>query len=345
MIDLRLTPDQQQIIDSVAGFLARELPLERLRPSEGRPSRAGGASWPDLAAQGWFGLAAPEEIGGAGFTAVEEALAHREFGRFLASPAILASALAVHAAHAAGSADLALPVLEGERPVALAGLIGGGAVGPVVSGELHLLDCEPGDLLLLWDERGVAILDRDSLSDLREVAGLDGSVRLQRARAERVEALAFVPAASAPVARRANLLAAAALAGMAEAVRDMAVEFAKVRIQFDKPIGSFQAVAHHCADMEIRARALSSQVAFAAVAERDGRADAPFQIAAAAVTAPATAIANATIAIRIHGAMGFTAEAGVHHYLKRAHLLERMLGPPRLRQRALMREPSPETLG
>jgi alkylation response protein AidB-like acyl-CoA dehydrogenase len=342
LIDLRPSSDQQQVIDSVAGYLGREFPLERLQPKEASKRRSERAAWADLAGQGWFGLGAPEEAGGAGFTVVEEVLAHREFGRFLVSPSVLATAVAVHAAHAAGASELVGPILEGERPVAVASVIGSGTVGRAVSGELHLLDSEDGDLLLVWDAEGVAILDRASLADVRRVEALDGSVALERARAVEARALAYVPAEIAAVRQRANLLAAAQLVGMAEAVRDMAVEFAKVRVQFDKPIGSFQAVAHHCADMELRARAARTQANFAAVAMRDGRPDAPFQISSAAIVAADAAIRNATISIRVHGAMGFTAEGGVHHYLKRAHLFERINGRARLHQNELLAQPAPD---
>jgi alkylation response protein AidB-like acyl-CoA dehydrogenase len=92
--------------------------------------------------------------------------------------------------------------------------------------------------------------------------------------------------------------------------------------------------------MALRSRAALAQTAFAAIAERDGRPDATFQVAAAAIVASDAALLNATMAIRVHGGLGFTAECDVHHYLKRAHLLERLAGGRRRNQVELLAEPS-----
>jgi alkylation response protein AidB-like acyl-CoA dehydrogenase len=339
MIDLLPCAEQQQIIDSLADFLASELPVERLRTELRAPERDERCRWRELAAQGWFGLALEGSLGGAGFTLIEEMLAHREFGRFLLSPRVLGATLAAHAAVAAGNQDLARSIVEGERCAALASLIGTVSIGMRVSGELHLIDSLPGDLLVLWNEDGLALIERDNLAEIRSVAALDGSVHLERAHARGAIAH-FVPTATAPLRRRAGLLIAAQLAAMAKATCDMSVEFAKTRIQFGKPIGAFQAVAHHCADMALRSRAALAQTAFAAVAARDGRPDATFQVCAAAIVASDAAQRNATIAIRIHGGMGFTAECDVHHYLKRAHLLDRLNGGLRKHQTELLAEPT-----
>jgi len=342
MIDLLASSEQQQIIDSVVGYLSREFPVERLRPNAAGKRVRERDRWGDLAAQGWFGLGVSAEAGGAGFTAVEEMLAYREFGRFLVTPNILAAALAAHLASAAGDLELLGALVNGERLVAMASPAGRLSIGPVVEGELHLMDGEPGDLLLVWDEGGMALLERARLADIRAVASLDGSVRLERGSAREVPARLFLSFADAPLRRRANLLLAAGLVGMAEGARDLAVAYAGVRSQFGKLIGSFQAVAHHCADMEVRARAARAQTAFAAVAERDLRPHAAFQISAAAIVASDAALQNATLAIRVHGAMGYTAECDVHHYLKRAHVFDRLNGGVRARQAELIAQPAPD---
>jgi alkylation response protein AidB-like acyl-CoA dehydrogenase len=325
MIDLFASAEQQQIVDSVANYLAGELPVERLRTELRAPERDERCRWRELSAQGWFGLALADSLGGAGFTVVEEMLIHREFGRFLVSPRVLGATLAAHAAVAVGNQELARSIVEGERSAALASLIGAGSIGGQVSGELHLVDSQSGDLLVLWNDDGLALVERDHLAEIRSVAALDDSVHLERAHA-RGPVAHFIPTAIAPLRRRASLLIAAQLSAMAKATCDMSVEYAKSRMQFGKPIGAFQAVAHHCADMALRSRAALAQTTFAAVSERDGRPDATFQVSAAAIVATDAALRNATIAIRVHGGMGFTAECDVHHYLKRAHLLDRLNG-------------------
>jgi alkylation response protein AidB-like acyl-CoA dehydrogenase len=130
-----------------------------------------------------------------------------------------------------------------------------------------------------------------------------------------------------PVARfdaagvlRLRLIDAAVLAGTATAALEMAVAYALVRQQFGRPIGSFQAVKHHCASMAIAARCARDQVSFAAVALDDGRDDAELQVECALWSAGSAALDNAGKNIQIHGGIGFSDEADPHLYLKRAQL-------------------------
>jgi len=124
----------------------------------------------------------------------------------------------------------------------------------------------------------------------------------------------------------ATLLAAAEAVGVAERTLEDSVEYAKVRQQFGRPIGSFQAVKHRCADMAVRAEVARSLTTFAAVALAEGEETAPRHVAAAKVLASDAALANAADNIQNHGGMGFTWEADAHIYLKRAWLLEHALG-------------------
>jgi alkylation response protein AidB-like acyl-CoA dehydrogenase len=341
VIELVASAEQQQIIESVAGYLAGRYPVERLRGDHRSPDRDERRAWAELAAQGWFGLGISPELDGVGYGVVEEMLAFREFGRFLISPRILATTLAAHVANAAGDTELVRSIVAGKTRAAVASMVGLGEIGPSVRGDLHLIDSEPDDLLILWNGDGAALVERKGLADVRSVTALDGSVGLERGRAVATAALVFVPSVARPIALHANLLIAAQLTGNAEATRDLAVEYAKIRVQFGKPIGAFQAVAHHCADMALRARAALSQTMFAAVAARDARDDARFQTSAASIITADAALRNATIAIRIHGGIGFTAECDVHHYLKRAHLFDHISGGGRLHQVALLAEPVP----
>jgi alkylation response protein AidB-like acyl-CoA dehydrogenase len=122
------------------------------------------------------------------------------------------------------------------------------------------------------------------------------------------------------------LIDAAALAGMAAAVLEMSVAYAGMREQFGRPIGSFQAVKHHCANMAIAARCARDQTTFAAVALDEGRADAQMQVECAFYVAGSAALENAGKNIQIHGGMGFSDEADPHLFLKRAQLLITIAG-------------------
>src|SRR3546814_1614186 len=111
---------------------------------------------------------------------------------------------------------------------------------------------------------------------------------------------------------RLRLIDAAALAGIAQAALQMGVDYAGLREQFGRPIGTFQAVKHHCANMAIAARCARDQVSFAAVAIDEGRADAALQVESALFVAGTAAIENAGKNIQIHGGIGFSDEADPH---------------------------------
>jgi alkylation response protein AidB-like acyl-CoA dehydrogenase len=124
----------------------------------------------------------------------------------------------------------------------------------------------------------------------------------------------------------ATVLVAAELAGIAERSTELSVDFAKVREQFGRPIGTFQAIKHRCADMAVRAEVARSVVTYAAVALHEAAADAPLFVHAAKTLATDAAIANATDNVQNHGGMGYTWESDAHLYLKRARLMEHVLG-------------------
>jgi alkylation response protein AidB-like acyl-CoA dehydrogenase len=138
------------------------------------------------------------------------------------------------------------------------------------------------------------------------------------------------------------LLLSAFAVGIAEATRDMAVEYAKTREQFGRPIGSFQAIKHICADMAIRCEAAACQTAFASLVLAEGHAGLAFHATSSKLVAAASAIKNASQNIQVHGAIGFTAEADPHLFLKRAHVIEQLWGDTRRCRERLLSLDLPE---
>jgi hypothetical protein len=125
------------------------------------------------------------------------------------------------------------------------------------------------------------------------------------------------------------VLVAAQLTGIAGAVTELAVAYAKERRQFDKPIGAFQAVKHLCADMLARTELARATVHAGAVTlddDQTGDAATRRAVHAAKVVAGDAAVANAKTCIQVHGGMGFTWEVDAHLYLKRAWILDRWFG-------------------
>ena len=107
---------------------------------------------------------------------------------------------------------------------------------------------------------------------------------------------------------------------------EMSVEYGKVRHQFGKPIGSFQAVKHRCSDMAVRAEVARSATIYATVSVRDAAADAAFQASVAKVLCADAYIRNAADNVQNHGGMGFTWECDAHLFVKRARSFDQTLG-------------------
>ena len=317
--------EQRGIVEAVKGPIAEILPLSRLHEAcEGERGR-----FRQLAELGCFGIGLDEDCGGAGLTAVEEALLFEQLGRQLASPSVLACVLAAHIAALAQDREAATEIASGERPVGL-------AISAAPEGQVLLLDAADHADLVLLGSGGPALLAAADLEERELLDAAQWGLPLEQAR---------LHAASNQVAptraARARLLMAAQLAGIAAATRDMAVDYAKVREQFGKPIGGFQAVKHHCADMAMGAMAAADLLGFAAVAVAEHRPDAAFQVHAALSVAIRAARTNAAINVQVHGGMGFSDECDAHLFVKHAHVWETVAGGREAIHAALLGEPAP----
>jgi alkylation response protein AidB-like acyl-CoA dehydrogenase len=307
--DLNHSDDQRQILDAASAMLCAKFPVSRLR---GRPKD----DLAEIAAFGAFALTLPEERGGAGFTLVEEALIHVRFGRHLVSTRILATAVATRLAVLLGRQQLAEKAAAGLSRICAA----------VPSGDsILLIDGDGADWAVVFGARRLTLLALGGQSGAR-LAGLGHGVALTRLHRESSATSAAMVGECGDHALLdiVDLMVSAQLLGIAEATRDLAVAYAQIRQQFGRPIGSFQAIKHHCADMAIAAEAVSSLLDIAAIAARDARDDAAFQIAALRLLAPKAALANARTCIQVHGGIGFSAEADPHRYLKQAHVLRQL---------------------
>lgn len=303
--DLNFSAEQRQILEAVASLLETHFPVARL-PDPLEPIT-------DIADFGAFALALDVERGGAGFTLVEEVLMHVLFGRHLVPVTALAAPVAVRLALDSGDVGMAETIAAGDLVVTVA-VAAGGATRIFEAGEAS-------HAVVFGDRRLGLVCFSDNAGTRR--AGMANSFFLRDLAAEELHA---VTASTKPsIIAVADLLVSAQLLGISQACRDLAVTFAGVRRQFGKPIGAFQAIKHHCANMAVSAELLSAQLDMAAISERDGREDAAFQVASARILAPRAALDNARICVQVHGAMGFSAEAEPHRYVKQAHVL-RLLG-------------------
>ena len=338
-MNLLPSADQEQIVDTIKGFLSGEAPVDRLR-EHGAIGNPDAGLWPQLGELGFIGLGLDEAAGGVGLSSAEEALVYREFGRHLISLGLFGLTLGARVAAAAGNTEITEQLLAGSTRVGLGNPFADVSIGPDgCNGQFHLFEANDAPLILLLDETGGALIAAEDCASRKSVNAMDAVLTLERATLNNVKPKCWVGADQDPVHTRALLLLAAYATGLAEATRDMAVEYAKERHQFGKPIGSFQAVKHICADMAIRAEAAQSQSLFAALVFAEQRNDQDFQVVSSKIVATDTAIKNAAANIQVHGAFGFTAEANAHHYLKRSHVVDLLWGDLRAQRQRLLNLP------
>jgi alkylation response protein AidB-like acyl-CoA dehydrogenase len=316
--------DQLALAGTIEESLAPLLPLSRLHASHVEDVQ----TWSSLDDIGIFGISVAEEQGGSGLGAAEEALIVMALGQRLVAPAVLATIGAAHAVFGGGAA-----ALRGRRA----------AAAYRRGARTIIVDDAAADLVLVRDRGDAALYDlafctlqpvddRLWLAGLREVVGSGELARLADARTQAAGSGASgglgepIARFAAPQLLRLRLIDAAALAGISQAALDMSVAYAGTRTQFGRPIGSFQAVKHHCANMVSAARRARDQTCFAAVAIDEGRDDAALQVECALFVAGSAALENAGKNIQIHGGMGFSDEADPHLLLKRAQLLSTLAG-------------------
>jgi alkylation response protein AidB-like acyl-CoA dehydrogenase len=329
-MDLMPTPEQEAIRESVRAFVDAELPMSRVRALCG----AGGDAYAPL----WRGAA---ELGVFGdFALTEQMVVFEELGRALAPGPWLGSVLAAQALAEVNHAETAA-VAAGDLRVALCLDPWGGPLtlrADRLSGTRRaVLGAGLADGFLVIDDGGVRFVSRQRGVRVAAEASLDAT--------NPVGVVEFADAPAAPLrldpaaARRAAIVLACAEAvgGIARTV-EMSVEYAKVRQQFGKPIGSFQAVKHRCADMAVRAEVARSATTYAAVSVRDGAADADFQVAVAKVLCANGYLQNAADNVQNHGGMGFTWECDAHLFVKRARAFDATIGPRRAQLDALVAE-------
>jgi alkylation response protein AidB-like acyl-CoA dehydrogenase len=308
-MELIPSPAQQDIADSTAEYLSNEMPLSRVRELAARPGPAvvDDDTWREWASMGFFSLGLPDSAGGLGLGLVEEFLVAQQFGRHLTPGPVVSSTLATRVAHAAGLRTLASALLDGTARVGL-------RVGDIG------YDAEPGGVVLSVGRYGAEL---HSVADLEPLESVDPTLRLSRLT---VGCRLAHESGDTPQLHL-WVLQSAMLLGLAEAAQIQSTEYAKVRRQFGRPIGSFQAVKHRCADMVTRCYAAGAQLHLAALHVEEDRPDARFQAGAALTLALSAAGANTTVNIQNHGGIGFTDEHDSGLMVKRAAALAAATGP------------------
>jgi alkylation response protein AidB-like acyl-CoA dehydrogenase len=316
-MDFEVTEFQTELADGIRRLCEGAFPLEAIRRTESTDHVVDRDGWARLGEAGVFHLCLAEAAGGVGLGLAEASLVFEALGRSLVPGPLVASHLAAGLVDGADDGSVVVGLVERPAPGAI-----GAATFPVVIE--HLADL---DVLLVLSDQGIERLDPTSLDASPLPRPMDPLTP--------VWSLPVLPAGD-PVAgpdvaawwrRDGAVLTAALQVGMAQWACDLAVEYAKGRVQFGRPIGGFQAVKHLCADMAVRAEVARCAVQAAAVTVDQPDVGDPYVAAAGAkLLADEAAVTNGRSCIQVHGGMGFTWEVPAHLAYKRARVLATQFG-------------------
>ncbi len=309
-MDFALSADQEALRDGVRAFCESRLALARLRGLEGSGFDA--ALWSQLAGLGVFGLLSQDLAAGAGSGLVAEVLVFEELGRCVAPGPLLWTRLGATVLPEAGSGDVVVTGLD----------LDGDPKGPFLVEHLSA-----ADVLLVLRRDGVHRIDASSIDAHPIAAALDPFTPIHRVASLPAGERIADKAAADRLRLEGTVLAAALLLGIAEATQVLATRYARERQQFDRPIGSFQAIKHLLADCYVRQELARASVYAAGVLLDETASQTAGRAAAAAkLIAGEAAMKNSRACIQVHGGMGFTWENPAHYYLKRTWVLENSFG-------------------
>ena len=358
-MNFAFSEEQEELRKSVRRFLEDKSPETEVRRLMETTEGYDPAVWSQMAQQlGLQGLAIPEEFGGSGFTYVELIVVLEEMGRaLLCAPYFSTVALAANAllnsgddgakkeylpGIASGDTIATLAITEPAGKWDEAGITlkatGSGDSWTLNGAKSFVIDGHTAGLILVAARTptGVSLFvvpgDAPGLTRT-PLATMDQTRKQARLEFAEVPAtLIGTDGGAEPGLSKTLDLAAVALAaeqvGGAQRVLDSSVEYAKTRIQFGRPIGSFQAIKHKCADMLLEVESAKSAAYYAGWAAAEDSEELPVVASLAKSYCSEAYFHAAAENIQIHGGIGFTWEHDAHLYFKRAKSSELMLGDP-----------------
>jgi len=355
-MEFDLTETQKLFKSSAREFFAQECPPQLVREMIEKNEPYSERLWEKLVEQGWTGLIFSEDDGGLGLGMVEMAVAFEEMGRALVPGAFLSTtALAGSLVQAAAASEqrqrLLQSISEGSAKATVALLeqtarwdldavsmrAAETADGFKLNGKkLFVSDGEVADFILvaarIGSELAVVVVDKNSHGlSVKAMPAIDVTRRLCEVSFNDTQAHLLVRGDAARQALEhaidvATLALAAEMVGGMHLVLDASVEYAKTRKQFGKPIGQFQAVQHHCANMLLMTESARSAVYYAAWVMGNVPEQAPLAVSMAKAYASDAYREVGNLGIQVHGGIGFTWDENIHFYYKRAKASELMFG-------------------
>lgn len=253
-------------------------------------------------------LVIPEELGGAGGELADAATVLQELGRALVPSPLLGTTLA----------ELALLSVDEPDAETLEALASGESIGALVLDSDYVVNGDVADVVVAATDGKGGKLRRWTRFNAEPVVTMDPTRRLAKVRAEESADLGADPG----IADTAAILLAAEQIGAAERCLELTVEYTKSRVQFGRPIGSFQALKHRMADLYVKVAAAK------AVVDEACNDPTPTNAATARLAASETLSTVAAEGIQLHGGIAITWEHDMHLYFKRAHGSTHLLETP-----------------
>jgi alkylation response protein AidB-like acyl-CoA dehydrogenase len=358
-LDFGFSEEQEMLRESARGLLEKECPSTVVRRLMEDDRGYDANLWRKMAGLGWTGLAIPEAYGGAGLSYVDLVLVLEEMGRVVLPSPFIWTAMVAEAIKRFGSEAqkqaLLTKIAAGDLIATVAWMEPSGQWGAdgiamparkrgngfTLDGvKLFVNDAHIADYLLVaarTSGKGVTLFVLETARtgiSVTPLKTMDSTRRLSEVKFDRVKAgAADVVGAMgdgwkplAEILDRGKVMIAAEMMGGAQKVLDMTVEYAKVRAQFGRPIGSFQAVQHKCANMMIDVEGAKSAVYYAAWAVSNEVAEAPLAAALCKAAASDAYRRVSADGIQVHGGIGFTWDHDMHLYFKRAKSSEFTFG-------------------
>ena len=361
-MNFAFSEEQEELRRSVRRFLEGKSPVSEVRRLMETTEGYDEAVWAQMGKElGLQGLHLPEAYGGQGYTFVELVVVLEEMGRALLCAPYFSSVCLAANALLNGASDAQkeryLPgIASGETVATLAFTEGNGrwdASGITMEAtsagdgfrldgsKMFVIDGHTADLLVVAARRAGSG-GTDGISLFAVEAGAEGLTRtplstMDQTRKQARLDFAGVPAellgeegagwaALSKTLDQAAVCLSAEMVGGAQRCLDMAVEYAKVRVQFGRPIGSFQAIKHKCADMLLEVESAKSAAYYAGWAAGEDNEELPVVASLAKAYCSDAYFHAAAENIQIHGGIGFTWEHDAHLYFKRAKSSEILLG-------------------
>jgi alkylation response protein AidB-like acyl-CoA dehydrogenase len=358
-MNFAFSEEQEELRKTVRSFLESKSPETEVRRLMETEDGYDPAVWSQMGEQmGLQGLAIPEEFGGSGYSFVELGVVLEEMGRALLcapyfSTVVLAANTLLHSGDDAAKKDFLPGIAAGETIATLAFTEPSGkwdesgitmeasqdGGGWVLDGtKMFVVDGHTADLII------VAARTPGGVSLFTVVGDADGLTRTALSTMDQTRKQAKLEFAGTPARLLGNEgegwnvlstvldLAAVALAaeevGGGQKVLEMAVEYAKVRVQFGRPIGSFQAIKHKCADMLLEVESAKSAAYYGMWCAAEMNDELPSVASLAKAYCSEAYFHAAAENIQIHGGIGFTWEHPAHLYFKRAKSSELLFGDP-----------------